>query len=125
MKTLLFSLFATLLFVCTGNAQKSESAILTIKTGKNFQEYKFKSFAELDSKADALIADAAKQYGGTTLDNGNSACQQEISIHLTLSCGPSTITVTITVQNNCFVIAQTIREVRAQLYAAAMSACGN
>ncbi len=124
MKTFVLSMFAMLLFVCTGNAQtksdgKTESATLKITTGKTVTDFKFTSFKDLDAKADALISDQARVYQGS-LDPGGS-CQVTVTVTITVSVGIASVSVSGSVTTSCANVVSATKRLRAQLYEAAMS----
>ncbi|RZJ70033.1 hypothetical protein [Flavobacterium sp.] len=121
MKTFVLSMFAMLLLVCTGNAQsKSESATLRITTGKTVSDFKFPSFKDLDTKADALISEQARVYQGA-IEGGGGACQVSVTVTVTVSVGVASVSVSGTITTSCADVVAATKRLRAYLYQAATS----
>lgn len=125
MKTLVFSLLATLFTILSGKAQISEAYTMKVVSGKDAAEYKFSSYDAFTLKGYEILRETAAKHGSVAPDGSYiSRTPVYVSVHVVLgtTCG-MTVTANITVEDNPMMIAQAIKDLRGQLYATLMGYC--
>lgn len=125
MKTLVFTLFATLLFAFAGHAQgqnRDNGAAMKIIEGKTVTTLRFASIKELEKNSTALLEDHLKHH---TELAGDCMITVQIEVSVTLSAsagvvgGEASVTLSASVTAPCSQISAAVRRIRAQLLAAA------
>jgi|GEM_PF-4575879 len=125
MKSLIFSLFATLLFVSGTHAQKGttvETASIKITKNKTVTNFKYSSIGDFEKNSNAVIDEA-----GRTNTSGSEECSVtiEMTVSVTVNAGLGvvggevTTTVSASITASCAGAVAAAKKLRAQLIAMA------